>query len=343
MKTELLTRNVFRESVFLRDHDKCVICGEPGQDAHHIIERRLFTAPEEFGGYFINNGATVCGPCHIKCEQTVITVEQVRDAAKIVKKVVPSYMYEDDVFDKWGNAILANGMRLRGPLFYDESVQKVLESGGVLDQFTKYVKYGRTNHLPWSPGVHDDDRVIASLAAFEGKEVIVTEKMDGENTTIYNDYIHARSIDGRHHESRNWVKNFAASWQYMLDDGVRVCGENVFAEHSIRYDQLQSYFLGFSIWKNDERLNWDETLELFEILGIIPVPVLYRGVFDAELIKSLYNPSDWSTSEGYVVTTVEGFKTRDFQTHVGKFVRKNHVQTAKNHWASQKVIPNTLK
>jgi len=39
-----------------------------------------------------------------------------------------------------------------------------------------------------------------------GREVVVTEKMDGENTTMYCDNIHARSIDGRHHPSRDWVK-----------------------------------------------------------------------------------------------------------------------------------------
>ncbi len=339
----LLTRDTFRERVFARDNHSCVLCGAAGQDAHHIIERRLFTEPHEFGGYFLDNGATVCGPCHIKCEQTVVSVEDVREAAGITKKIVPSYIYEDDIVDKWGNTVLLNGNRLRGPLFYDESVQKILEQGGMLSHFTKYVKYGRTNHLPWSPGIHDDDRVISSLEAFKDKEIIVTEKMDGENTTIYSDYIHARSIDGRHHESRNWVKNFASGWQYQLDDNMRVCGENLFAEHSIRYDELESYFLGFSLWVDDTRLHWDETLEYFEILGVTPVRVLYRGKFDEDLIKSLYSPNDWDRSEGYVVTTVEGFKQRDFKSHVAKYVRKGHVQTSKHHWATQKIIPNVLK
>jgi hypothetical protein len=37
----LLTREVFRTAVFARDGDRCVICGAPGQDAHHIVERQL--------------------------------------------------------------------------------------------------------------------------------------------------------------------------------------------------------------------------------------------------------------------------------------------------------------
>lgn len=336
----LLTRDKFRESVFARDGHKCVICGDPADDAHHIIERRLFTEPHEFGGYFIDNGASVCEPCHMVCEQTLISVEQVREKAGITKKVVPSYIYEDEVIDKWGNYVLANGQRLRGPLFYDESVQKVLRP--VLSKFTKYVKYGRTNHLPWSPGIHDDDRVIGNLDRFIGQEIVVTEKMDGENTTVYNDYIHARSIDGRSHPSRDWVKNFAAHWQYNLTDDQRICGENVYAQHSIAYDDLESYFLGFSMWEGNKRLHWDETMENFEILGITPVRTLYRGVYDEDIIKNLWNETMWDRCEGYVMTTVEGFDFRDFGRSVAKFVRKNHVQTAKHHWASQKIIPNGL-
>lgn len=39
MEPKLLSRDDFREGVFLRDNHQCVICKEPGKDAHHIIER----------------------------------------------------------------------------------------------------------------------------------------------------------------------------------------------------------------------------------------------------------------------------------------------------------------
>ncbi len=76
--TKLLTRDQFRESVFERDNYQCVVCQSPAQDAHHILERRLF--PD--GGYYMNNGVSVCGPCHIKCEETTISCETVREAAR---------------------------------------------------------------------------------------------------------------------------------------------------------------------------------------------------------------------------------------------------------------------
>ncbi len=56
-------------------------------------------------------------------------------------------------------------------------------------------KYPRTPHLKWSPGRSADDVELATTEAFEGEEVVVTVKLDGENTTIYRDYLHARSLD----------------------------------------------------------------------------------------------------------------------------------------------------
>jgi len=74
---------------------------------------------------------------------------------------------------------------------------------------TERVKYPKTMHLYFSPGLQNDDRVMP-LNRLHGREVVVTEKMDGENTTLYDDTLHARSIDGRYHPSRDWVKRFWA-------------------------------------------------------------------------------------------------------------------------------------
>lgn len=339
MKQVLLSRNQFREGVFERDNHKCVFCNEPAQDAHHILERRLWGD----GGYYLDNGASVCGYHHIECEKTTISVEDVRHACGITKIIVPEHLYPDQPYDKWGNPVMTNGQRVKGELFFDESVQKILKEGGVLGLFTNYVKYPRTYHLPWSPGMNDDDRMMKDLSAFEGQRVVVTEKMDGENTTGYRDYIHARSVDGRSHSSQDWVKQFWSQRMYELPEGWRLCGENLYAKHSIPYDQLPSFFMGFSIW--DERmtcLSWDETLEWFELLDIVPVPVLYDGLYDPDVIKDLWNDEDHATSEGYVLRVADEFAYSDFRKCVGKFVRQDHVQT-RQHWKyGQVVVPNQM-
>ena len=61
------------------------------------------------------------------------------------------------------------------------------------------VKYPRTPHLPFSQGVTSDDKIIQTLNYFVGEEIVITEKMDGENTTMGHNYTHARSKIGRAH------------------------------------------------------------------------------------------------------------------------------------------------
>lgn len=335
---QLLTRDKFREGVFARDGHMCVFCGAPAVDAHHILERRLW--PD--GGYYMSNGASVCEEHHLACERTDIELYDVRKACGITKFVIPPHLYDDQEYDKWGNVILPNGNRLKGDLFHDESVQKILDSH--LDKFVDYVKYPRTYHVPWSEGMNDDDRQVPSMEHFFGQDVVVTEKMDGENTTMYRDYIHARSVDGRSHPSRDRVKSIWGQIQGDIPEGWRICGENLYARHSIHYNHLPSYFMGFSIW-NDRNvcLSWDETSEWFNLLEIPVVPVLYRGQYDEQKIKDLWKDMDRNSNEGYVIRSAGEFTYGNFRKNVAKFVRANHVQTTAHWMHGQPIIPNQLQ
>lgn len=204
-----------------------------------------------------------------------------------------------------------------------------------------YVKYPRTRHLPWSLGTTNDDVKLKDLSHFNGREVVVTEKMDGENTSMYSDHIHARSIDSKHHPSRNWVKALHASVAHNIPEGWRVCGENLYARHSVSYDDLSTYFMVFSIWdEHNMALSWDETVEYTDLLGLEPVPVLWRGEWDEKIIRSL--EVDTETSEGYVVRVTDSFSYDEFGVSLAKWVRENHVQTD-THWMHQQVVPNGLK
>lgn len=341
---KLLTRDQFRESVFARDGHKCVVCGAPAVDAHHIIERRGFLGPDEAGGYFSDNGASLCEEHHIKAETTEIDAQEMRDLIGIKRIILPEHLYDDQAYDKWLNPILPNGQRTRGELFHDESVQKILAKGGMLDRFTHIVRAPRTYHLPWSAGLHDDDKMMRSLDGLIGQRVIVSEKHDGESTSIYSDNFHARSPDGRHHPSRDRVKAWAASIQHDIPPQWRLGGENMYAQHSIAYTDLPHYFLGFHMWDaKNQCLSWDETLEWFALLGVTPVPVLYDGIFDQKAIEALYNEKqDWVTREGYVVRVARQFAMAEYPKVVGKYVRANHVATHKQNWATQRIIPNGL-
>lgn len=331
----LLTRTQFREGVFERDNYKCVICGNPGQDAHHIIERRLF--PD--GGYYLDNGATVCGYDHMRCESTELTCEQVREAAGITRVVLPPQLDADNVYDKWGNLILPDGRVSPGELFYDESVQKVMREV----EAVRYSKYPRTPHLPWSESSTKAD-IATPVDYFIGREVVVTEKLDGENTNMYNDHIHARSIDSSGHESRAWVKKIHASISWSIPSTMRISGENLYAKHSIHYYALPSYFVGFAAFDQQACLPWDDTVEWMQLLNLVPAPVLYRGPWDEKEVRKCFTGKSvyGGEQEGYVVRLTDGFHVKDWTRSIAKYVRKDHVQTVPHNWLRQQIVPNIL-
>ncbi|MGW6202685.1 RNA ligase family protein [Streptomyces sp. NPDC055089] len=202
--------------------------------------------------------------------------------------------------------------------------------------------YPRTPHLPWSPGATSDDVRLADLAGLTGSEAVVTEKLDGENTTLYADGLHARSLDSAHHPSRGWVKALQGRIGPRIPAGWRICGENMFARHSIPYEDLASHFYGFSVWDGERCLDWDLTVDFLRDLGIPTPPVLWRGVFDARAEKALRAlKPDTSRQEGYVVRPAESFPAAAFRRRVAKWVRPGHV-TTDTHWMHAEVVENGL-
>lgn len=117
-------------------------------------------------------------------------------------------------------------------------------------------KYPRTPHFPFSEGSTNDDKILKDTKHFIGKDIVVTEKMDGENTTIYKNYYHARSLSSKHIDYHSWLLSFISTFQNNIPEGWRVCDEYLFAKHSILYENLQSYFEVISIWnKNNQCLS----------------------------------------------------------------------------------------
>lgn len=202
-------------------------------------------------------------------------------------------------------------------------------------------KYFRTCHLPWSEAVADDD-IVRESPFKVGDIVYVSLKMDGENTSGYpSGKIHARSLDSANHPSRNYVKAYWQERSYNLPDGWRVCGENMFAKHSIFYESLKSYLYVFSIW--DEKnycLSLKDMLEWCDLLDLTTVDIIYHGPYDEKAIKLAFLPYK-ETHEGYVVRTENSFHYSDSDNNIAKYVRKNHVQTDE-HWMHSELIPNKL-
>ena len=215
-------------------------------------------------------------------------------------------------------------------------------------------KYPRSLHWPSSPGTTSDDRFItqAQALAFLNVETVLTEKLDGGNTTITRDAFFARSHGGEPaHPSFNLLRTLHKNYLCRaIDKNISVFAEWCFAVHSIRYSMLQDYLNVIAV-RNDETgewWDWDEVCLMADHLGFPTVPVLLRGTFTDigalektmttfSGLSSLYGP----TREGVVLRKVKGVaEIKDERglclDGLAKWVREDHVQTDE-HWSKKKV------
>lgn len=205
-------------------------------------------------------------------------------------------------------------------------------------------RYPSTPHLPFSPEVHDDDTQLrdTDASAFVGVPIVVTEKCDGGNCCIRDGKVFARTHGHEAtHESFGPIKELAArvTMSAAVEEGAALFGENMFAIHSIEYDDLESHFYLFAVKRSDGTfLAWDRVVETAEMLGVPTAPVVFTGEVSslAELqrlmderagLRSGLAHSDDTKPEGFVVRVAGEFGDGRFDRCMAKYVRKGHLQT----------------
>ena len=214
-------------------------------------------------------------------------------------------------------------------------------------------KYNRTFHVPWSKGATNDDKITQDLSQLINQPIVITEKMDGSNTSLEHDGCFARTHSGPpSHVSFDGLKALHASLKYKIPDNIQLFGEWCFALHSIAYSELPGYFLLFNVRDLSSNIGWAswEEVEMWaEEIGVPTVPVLFKGQVDSEqklqeLVESLMiQPSHCGGIREGVVTRIQNsFSDDKFSSCVLKCVRANHVQTSE-HWKDQEITKNKLK
>ncbi|MFN8671452.1 MAG: RNA ligase family protein [Candidatus Sericytochromatia bacterium] len=199
------------------------------------------------------------------------------------------------------------------------------------------MKYGRTYHFPFSEGATNDDKIQKNWHRILDNDIVMTEKLDGENTCLKNSGIYARSHAA---PTKNpWSVNMLPIWNRIKDSlgDLNIFGENLYGVHSIEYKNLKDFFYVFAIRENDKWLSWEEVKFYAEALDLLVVPEIKIGKFTEKLIKKeiadnlLLGSRLNGECEGFVFRNINSFSVTDFSTNVLKYVRKNHIKTDE-HW-----------
>lgn len=201
-------------------------------------------------------------------------------------------------------------------------------------------KYNRTYHLPFSPGATSDDKISKNVDSLLGVDIVINEKLDGENTGMTDDGVYARSHAA--FTTSPWSREVRQLHDIKvrgnLGENVFLFGENMEGIHSIEYTNLESYFYIFGVRDNNIWIPWQSVEEYSYLLDIPTVPVLFKGKVNTEkelkeLVENLVSKQSklGGEIEGVVVRNAGMFHNDDFKDNLLKYVRENHVKTT-THW-----------
>jgi len=203
-------------------------------------------------------------------------------------------------------------------------------------------KYPSTPHWPWSKTVHRDDSTLDYINNFIGRKIIITEKLDGGNTCLFNGEVYARSTTSPSHAGWMAMVRKHHGWKTNMEEfnGYSFYGEDLYGIHSIEYEPIhetETFYL-FAVRNGDTFLGWDGVINFASTLNLKTVPLVYLGTPRkseeiTDILEYQINKRGvlGKEREGFVIRTYDEFPAGAFGVHVCKYVRPNHVQTDE-HW-----------
>jgi ATP-dependent RNA circularization protein (DNA/RNA ligase family) len=220
-----------------------------------------------------------------------------------------------------------------------------------------FIKFPHTPHLAWlGSGPLRGDKLLSPEARdrFLSQEITIEEKVDGDNVGISigpNGSLRLQNrghfIDpGAHRQFGpllGWLSQNEERIHEALSGSVILFGEWCFAVHSVHYNRLPAFLLGFDIYDIEQKGFWssDRRNALLKRIDMAPVPRVARGRFDFEaLTEMLEQPSALGAEhpEGiYLRWEDDGWLKQR-----AKLVRGEFVQTIKSHWSRRAMKKNRL-
>lgn len=218
-------------------------------------------------------------------------------------------------------------------------------------------RFPHTPHLAWlGEGQPRDDKVLApdEVDALLAHELVVEEKVDGANLGFSVDergtlraqnrgtYLERDHLPPQFKPLARWLTPREDDLATSLYPSLMLFGEWCYAVHSVQYERLPDWFLGFDVYDRDEGVFWSAERRdaLLDELGIARIPHVASGRFDLAGLRQLLGPSrvgDGPAEGIYVRREAEGQLVAR-----AKLVRPEFVQAIDEHWSRRALRTNAL-
>lgn len=218
-----------------------------------------------------------------------------------------------------------------------------------------FFRFPHTPHIEWlGKGEPRGDKLMLPHQVEEVLDAFLTveEKVDGANVGFSLDATGKlraqnrgawteRDAGGQFKHLWSWAKRHEQNLEEALGQNLTLFGEWCYARHSLAYDALPEWFIGFDIYNRNEKRFYSvkKRNELMKSLGIEIIKPLATGCFSmADLKELLEKPSHYGSNQ------LEGIYLRQdsglWLKQRAKLVRSDFTQTIDQHWSKKALIPN---
>lgn len=199
------------------------------------------------------------------------------------------------------------------------------------------------------------DKVLSmdEVAELLSHEVVIEEKVDGANLGISFDgdgkiCLQNRGnwleypLSGQWKKLDEWIKKKQNTlFDFLLDQYI-LFGEWCYATHSIYYNKLPDYFIGFDIFDktNQKFLSVSRRNKLLDSMGISIVCQLFAGKIQRDQLSNFFVKSCYGSGlcEGiYIRLDEDGWLKKR-----AKLVRYEFKQSIEEHWQKKGLKVNSI-
>lgn len=218
-----------------------------------------------------------------------------------------------------------------------------------------FYKFPSTPYIEADITIKRNDKILQKKEMEEifGQPISIEEKIDGANLGIsFNSsgdlQLQNRGsyllvpLEGQWKPLENWIACHETTIFDVLLDKYILFGEWCYAKHSIYYNALPDWFIGFDIYDigKDKFLSVRQRNILLNRMGVKVVPQLGQGFHNVNELSQFFGKSQYSDEkcEGIYIRQDEG----EYLKYRAKMVQKEFKQNITEHWSKGKMQCNKV-